>query len=159
MELTYDNITKWLDSYFAAFNQSNGAIQTVANMEKYFTADMEFWSYNKAGMGKSAPRESLLRTMIHPGLHEKLTPRDYVVDMKRLVAVVQFQVQFSDKPSGKVWPATQASAHYHFVPDAATGLKIKKILYFTEYRPPEDTGNLMELWKEYRDKALAEQAK
>jgi hypothetical protein len=156
MELTYDNILKWFENYFKAFNQNNGPLKTVANMEKYFTQDMEFWSYNKAGMGKAAPRESLLRTMVHPGLHEELTPQEYVIDLKRLVVVVQFQVQFSDAPSGRVWKPTQARAHYYLVPDKDTGLKIKKILYFTEYRPPEDTGNLMELWKAYREKALAE---
>jgi hypothetical protein len=156
MELIYDNIMEWFDNYFEAFNKNAGPFKTVPNMEKYFTPDLEFWSYNMPDVKRPSSREDLLMTMVHPGLYEELTPREYVVDLRQLIVVAQFQLQFTDEPSGKVWPAKQASAHYHLVRDGQTGLKIKKILYFTEYRSPEETGNLRELWKNYRDKALQE---
>ena len=159
MELTYENVVKWFDGYFKAFNKNAGPLQTVPNMEKYFTPDLQFWPYNMAGPKQPASREALLMTMVHPGLHEELTPREYIVDLKRMVVVVQFQLQFNDEPSGKVWPPWQASAHYHLVADKKDFLKIKKIVYFTEAHSADDSAGLMDLWKQYREKALAAQKK
>lgn len=157
MKMTYDNIVKWFDNYFAYFNKNAGALESVPNMTRYFTPDLEFWAYNQVGP-KPSSREQLLMTMVHPGLHEHLTPRGYVIDLKQLIVVVQFQVQFSDKPSGRVWPAKQASTHYHLVLDENQELKIEKILYFMELRPPEES-SYRELWMKYRDEALAKQKK
>ena len=156
MEITYNKIVKWFDAYFEAFNKNAGPLQTVPNMEKYFAPELEFWAYNQPGERRSSSREALLMTMVHPGLHEHLTPREYVVDLKQLIVVVQFQVQFSDEPSGKVWPPKQTSTHYHLVLDENKELKIKKIIYFMEHRPPEES-SYRELWTRYREQALAKQ--
>ena len=160
MEWTYENITKWFDDYYDDFNRSAGPLKTVPNMEKYFTADLEFWPYNMAGTTEPGSREQLLMTMIHPGLHEELTPKEYIIDLKRMVNVVLFQLQFNDEPSWKVWPAKLASCHYHLVTDKDDNLKIKKIVYFTE-RASEDEAEsqqeMMQLWYKYRDQALKEQ--
>ena len=154
MEITYDNIVKWFDAYFEAFNTNAGPLKTVPQMDKYFTPDLEFWGYNSPGKRPST-KEELLMTMVHPGLHEHLTPREYLVDLKKMIVVVQFQVQFSDQPSGKVWPAKQTSTHYHLVLDENKELKIKTILYFMEHRPAEESDYKV-LWAKYRDQALAE---
>jgi hypothetical protein len=155
MQITYDNIVKWFDAYFDAFNKNAGPLKTSQTMKKYFTPDLEFWGYNQPG-GRPSSREALLLTMVHPGLHEHLTPREYVVDLKQMIVVVQFQVQFSDEPSGKVWPPKQTSTHYYLVLDENKELMIKKILYFMEHRPPEEA-SYKELWAKYREQALAEQ--
>lgn len=154
MEITYDSITGWFDEYFRAFNRNSGPLETVPNMQRYFTADLEFWAYNMAGAERPSSREELLMTMVHPGLHEELTPREYIVDLNRLVIVVQFQLQFNDDSSGKVWPAKQASAHYHLTLDENKDPKIKKIVYFTEAGLPEDAVPMMAIWRKYREKAL-----
>lgn len=159
MEISYENIVKWFDAYFRDFNKSAGPLKTVPNMEKHFAPDLEFWPYNMSGTTKPLSREGLLRTMVHPGLHEELTPREYVIDLNRLVVVVHFQLQFTDQPSGRVWPAKQASAHYHLVLDKNKELKIKKIVYFTERAAPEEAKGqeeMMALWAKYRDKELKE---
>jgi len=158
MEMTYDNITQWFDGYFKAFNKNAGPLKTVPNMQKYFAPDLEFWAYNMANAERPSTREQLLMTMVHPGLHEELTPREYIVDLKRLVVVVQFQLQFNDEPSGKIWPAKQASAHYHIALDEKKEIKIKKIVYFTEAGIPGESGPMMDLWRKYRDNALVELA-
>jgi len=153
MEITYDNIVKWFDAYFEAFNRNAGPLKTSRLMEQYFTPDLEFWGYNAPG-DRPSSREQLLLTMVHPGLHEHLTPREYVVDLRQLIVVVQFQVQFSAHPSGKVWPPKQTSTHYHLVQDAGGDLKIRKILYFMEHRPVEES-DYKALWARYREQALA----
>ena len=161
MELTRENAVKWFDNYFDSFNQNAGPLETVPNMKKFFTDDFTFWPYNMPAGSVPMPssRDQLLMTMVHPGLHEHLTPRDYIVDPQLMVVVVQFQLQFIDEVSGNKWPAKQASAHYHLVPDAETGFKIKMIKYFTESSAPETTSPTMrELWKKYKDKALEDMA-
>jgi hypothetical protein len=158
VEFTYENVLKWLDGYFKAFNKNAGPLETVPNMKKYFSPDLEFWTYNMANGERPMSREALLMTMVHPGLHEELAPREYIVDVKRMVVVVQFQLQFNDEPSGKIWPAKQASAHYHFTLDENKDLKIKKIQYWTEAGLPDEGPPMMELWRNYREKALGDMA-
>jgi hypothetical protein len=160
MEWTYEKIAKWFDAYYDAFDSNAGPLETVPNMEKYFTADLEFWPYNMPGTTAPSSREQLLMTMIHPGLHEELTPKEYVIDLKRMVVVVLFQLRFNDEPSGRVWPAKLASCHYHLTTDKNDNLKIKKIVYFTE-RASEDEAEaqkeMMQIWHKYREQALKEQ--
>lgn len=159
MELTYDNIVKWFDEYYEAFNKNAGPLKTVPNMEKYFAPDLQFWPYNMPNTTQPSSREDLLMSMVHPGLHEELTPQEYVIDLKRMVVAVRFQLQFNDEPSGRVWPAKQASCHYHLMQDGNKELKITKIVYFTERASPEEAesqAEMMELWRKYREKALAE---
>lgn len=160
MEITYDNIVKWFDEYYRAFNENSGPLDTVPNMEKYFAPECEFWPYNMPNTQEPSSREDLLRTMIHPGLHEELTPREYVIDLNRMVVVVLFQLQFNDEPSGRIWPPKLASCHYHLKQDENAYLKITKIVYFTERAAPEEAegqAEMMELWHKYREQALAGQ--
>jgi hypothetical protein len=126
----------------------------VVKMKKYFAPDLQFVPYNQAN-GKPLTREGLLMTMVHPGLHERLTPRDYVIDLKQKIVVAQFEVQFSDQPSGKVWPPKQASAHYFLDVGEDDQIKINKIVYFMEQRPPEES-SFRPLWAEYRDREIKE---
>jgi hypothetical protein len=156
MGITYNGIVKWFNAYFEAFNTNVGPLATVVKMKKYFTDDLEFWGYNQVGERPSS-REALLMSMVHPGLHEHLTPLEYTVDLQQKIVVVQFQVQFSDAPSGKIWPQKLTSTHYHLVLDKDNEPKIKKIIYFMEQRPPEERG-YRELWTKYRQKELAENA-
>jgi len=160
MEFTYDNISKWLDNYFQTFNENAGPIDTVRNMRKFFSAQLEFWPYNMAAGSVPRPsdRDTLLVTMIHPGLHEHLTPREYIIDLKRKVVVVQFQIKFTDQVSGTTWPEKQASAHYTFG-EENNEFKIIKIQYWTEAAVPGENTPMRELWKKYKDKALDELVK
>ena len=130
MKTTYENIVKWFDAYYQDFNRSAGPLKTVPNMEKYFSPDLEFWPYNMSGTTAPNSREELLRIMVHPGLHEELTPREYAIDLERMVVVVLFQLQFTDEHSGRVWPSKLASCHYHLTQDDNKNLKIKKIVNY-----------------------------
>jgi len=159
MELTYDNVSKWFDGYFKACNKNMGPLETVPNIKKYFAPELEFWMYTAPPFVKvPLSREGLLMLMVHPGLHEELTPQYYVIDLKRMVVVVQFQIQFTDEPSGKVWPPIQASCHYHIKLDENKDLKIKKIQYWTEAVSPSDLAPLGDLWIKGKDKALTDLA-
>ena len=118
MEVNYENISGWFDAYFEDVNKNQGPLEVVVNLKKYFTSDFEFMMYTAPSFFKPPlSREELLMLFVHPGLHEKLTPQHYVVDVKQMIVVVQFQLQFTDEPSGKAFPTKQASAHYHLILD------------------------------------------
>ena len=85
---------------------------------------------------------------------------EYVIDLKRMVVVVRFQLQFTDEPSGRIWPPKLASCHYHIKQDENGDLKITKIVYFTERASPDEAeaqAEMMALWHKYREQALAAQ--
>lgn len=153
MDFTCDNVTKWLKDYFADFNRSNGDPKTVPNMEKYFTPDLQFISYI-LGVKRPDTREGLLETMVHPGLHEELTPEDIIIDEHRKSVAVILKVQFTEEPTGTVFPAKHNCAHYDLVQDERGELKIKQITYFCEPRPPEEP-DMKVLMKKYREQAAA----
>jgi hypothetical protein len=157
MTITYSGIKKWFDAYFATFNRDAGPLATVVNMKKFFTDDLEFWGYHLAEE-RPSNRETLLTSMVHPGLHEHLTPLEYAIDLKKMIVVVNFRVQFSDQNSGKVWPPKLTSTHYHLTLNERNELQIKKIIYFMEHRPPEES-DYRPLWTSYREKEFAEHGK
>ena len=156
MELTYESILKWFDGYFEDVRKSQGALETVPNLKKYFAPDLELMMYTSPSAPPVRPmkRDALLLSFVHPGLQEDIVPRSYAVDLRQLIVAVQFEIRFSDKPSGKEWAPLQASAHYHLVAEDNMELKIRRIHYWTEALP----GDLFEFWGRHRDEALAAHA-
>jgi hypothetical protein len=159
MEPTYDSVAKWLDGYFRDVGENQGPIETVRNLRAYFTPDFEFWMYTGRSPSQPLSRDELLVLFVHPGFHEKLSPNYYVIDVKRLIAVVQFEVQFVDQSSGTTWPPVQASAHYHLALDENKDLKIKKIEYWTQNFSPDIYGSMFQTWEASRQKGLVGLAK
>jgi hypothetical protein len=153
MEFTYENILKWFDGYFEDVRKSQGALETVPNLKKYFASDLELMMYTAPSPPPVKPmsRDALLLSFVHPGLQEDIIPRCYIVDVKQMIVAVQFEIRFSDRPSGKEWAPLQASAHYHLVLDENKNPKIRRIHYWTEALP----GDLFEFWAKHRDEALA----
>jgi hypothetical protein len=159
MEITYENVANWLDVYFDEVNRNQGPLEVAVKSKKYFSEDFEFRMYTAPGF-VNAPlsRERFLILFVHPGLHERLTPQYYVIDLKQMIVVVQFEIQFTDEISGTTWPPRQASAHYDLVLDTNNDLKIRKIRYWTESSAPEETAPMTRLWTEYRENALMDMA-
>jgi hypothetical protein len=156
MELTYENISKWFDAYFEDVRKSQGDLETVPNLKKYFTSDMELMMYTSPSPPPRKPmsRDALLISFIHPGLHEDITPGCYAIDVKRMIVAVQFEIRFADKPSGTKWAPLQASAHYHLVIGENGDLNIRRIYYWTEALP----GDLFQIWAQRRNDALTRHA-
>ncbi len=156
MEPTYENISKWFDVYFDDVRKSQGDLETVPNLKKYFASDLELTMYTAPSPPprKAMSRDALLLSFVHPGLQEDILPRYYAIDVKQMIAVVQFEIRFSDAPSGKKWAPVQASAHYHLAIDENKDLKIRKIHYWTEALPED----LFEFWARHRDEALTRYA-
>jgi hypothetical protein len=153
MEFTHDKVRKWFEDYFAEFNRCNGDPEKVRDMEKYFTEDLQFISYI-LGVKRPDDRTGLLNSMIHPGLLEDLKPEEMIIDEKNKSVAVNIRVQFTEEPTGTVFPAKHNCALYNTVTDKNGELKINKITYFTEHRPPDEP-DMKSLMKKYREQALS----
>jgi hypothetical protein len=151
MEFTYDNMVKWMDNYFADYNRYGGDPKTLPKMLKYYTPDIQLFSYTLHA--EALNLERILQAMTHPGLHEEFTPNYFVVDVPKKVVVVQMQNQFWEEDSGKRYPPKQLSVHYYMVHDQNQDIKFNKILFFVEKGPSDESAETMELMKKYREKA------
>jgi hypothetical protein len=156
MECTYDNVTKWFDAYFEDVRKYQGNLETVPNLRKYFTQDFELMMYTvpSSGPRHAMSRDALLMSFVHPGLQEDIVPHSYAVDLKQMIVAVQFEIRFSDKPSGSTWAPIQASAHYHLTMNESKELIIRRIYYWTEALPAQ----IFEFWAKHREEALAKHA-
>jgi hypothetical protein len=156
MKHTREQIAGWLDKYFEAANDKQGPVESVVELRRYFSDDFQFWMYTPPPfLTPPLSRDELLMTFVHPGIHEKLTPKYYVIDLESMVAVVQFELCFTHKESGRSWRSLQASAHYHLRVDADGEIQIGKIQYWTEsHRAGDDFDSLFELWNRDTEEAL-----
>ena len=148
MELTYENVSTWFDKYYETVSKV-GTLETVSTIGKFFTEDFEFIYYTLPpdadfSMSKSN-REELLYMFIHPGLFEVIKPEYYVIDLKKMINAVKFYDQIVSESAG-VLGSFHASCHYHFTPAEDTGLKIRKIEYWTETQTPESVKIQTEAW-------------
>jgi hypothetical protein len=152
MELTYENMVKHMDNYFADYNRYGGDPKTLPNMLKYYTPDIKLYSYNpKSEEPLDLPH--ILQAMTHPGLHEEFTPNYYVVDAKNKIVVIYMQIQFTEQAIQKTHPAKQASIHYHLLLDDKGNIKFNKILFFTEASPASEGAKMMEMMRKYYEKS------
>lgn len=158
MKITRDQISRWLDGYFEAANRLQGPVDSVAQLSPYFAPDMQFCMYTPPPfITPPLSREELLMTFVHPGIYERLSPKYYVIDVESMLAVVQFELQFSHAESGQTWPPLLASAHYHLREDANGDLVIGKIQYWTQsHGPGDDFTSLFTLWGSAKEQALVE---
>ncbi len=156
MEFTYEGVQKWFEGYFEDVRKSQGDLESVPNLKKYFTSDLELTMYTAPSPSRkiSMSRDALLMSFVHPGLQEDIVPRCTVIDLKQKVVAVQFEIRFHDKVSGKQWDPIQASAHYHLTHDENGGVRISRIHYWTEFLPED----IFVFWSRYRDEALARHA-
>jgi hypothetical protein len=156
MELSYENIRKWFETYFDDICKYQGHLATVPKLKKFFASDLEVVMYSIPSPQPRKPmnRDALMISFVHPGLQEDIIPRNYSIDVKQLIVAVQFEIRFSDKPAKKIWAPLQASAHYHLAADENNDLKIRKIHYWTEPLPED----LFEIWALRRETALKEYA-
>lgn len=140
MELTYDNIVKWMKDYFEVYGKYGQEPDTYQIMNDYFAPDLRFIPYI-AGLGGPEggfrSRDEFLRTAIaHTSWYEKLTPLDITVDERRKAVVVIFNIDVHDRKTGLIVVKRNAIAHYNLILDDQKTIKIKTIRFFWETMPP-----------------------
>ena len=135
MELTYDNILKFMKEYFPAYNRYAQYPETTCRMLDYFAPDLEFVPY-VAGLEHTTSAGEFLRLMSsHPSSYETITPEDIFIDVKRKVVVVLARTEVVDRKNGEVVVRKRYLPRYHLALDDNGNIKIKKLIFFWEVLP------------------------
>ena len=136
MEITYDNMVKYMKDYFETFNKYGQDPKTIHRLDDFYAPDVEFTPYF-AGIGHSTGRDDFYQILLsHPSGYEKLTPEEIVIDEKRRIAVVLIKAEISDSKTGEVLVTKRYFVLYPLVLDENNTIKIKKIQLFWEVLPP-----------------------
>lgn len=137
MELTYDNIVKWMKDYLRVYSEYGKEPATVHRMNDYYTPDLEFITYIGAPSITTTSRDDFLRHVTpHPSSYERLTPEDITVDERRKVVVVIIKFEAIDRKTGEVLVQERGISQYQLVLDENNAIKIKKVQFFREDLPP-----------------------
>jgi hypothetical protein len=141
MKPTYEEIVKWMQEYFAAYNAYAQNPETVDKMSAYFTPDVRFVPYVSAFGGPEnaiTSRDDFFLMFIgHPINYEKFEVEDIAVDEKKMAAVALLKVALFESATDKVLLRKHYLVRYQLVVDGNNTLKIKTILFFWEATPPE----------------------
>lgn len=141
MELTYDNIVKWMEDYFKAYNAYAQNPETVNRMSEYFTPDVHFIPYVAAFGGPEravTSRDDFFRMFTgHPAVYERFEPENIMVDERQKVVVALLKVELFNTKTGEVLVRKSYLPRYQLVLDENNTIKIKSILFFWEVMPPE----------------------
>ena len=141
MKLKYEDIVKWMEDYFEAYNAYAQNPETVNRMSEYFTPDVRFVPYVSAFGGPERAvtnRDDFFHMFTsHPSVYEKFKVEDIIVDERRMVAVALLKVSLFDSRTDKVLLRKHYLPRYQLVLDDHNTLKISNILFFWEAMPPE----------------------
>ena len=140
MELTYDNIQKWMKEYFETYSTYGQKPETADRMKEYFAPDLRFIPYI-AGIGGPEggfkSRDEFIETAkTHPSWYERLIPEDLTIDDRQKTVVVRFRMEVVDTNKNEVTIRKNAIAHYELILDENNTIKIKTIRFFWEVMPP-----------------------
>lgn len=141
MKPTYEEITKFMNGYFEAYNTYAQNPATVHKMDDYYVPDIVFVPYVAAFGGPTnalTRREDFYRTFTdHPHRYERFEGCEIAVDERKMIATALIHaVLFDAKTDGEILRKDYL-VRYDLGPDETNVLKIKKILYFWETLTPE----------------------
>ncbi len=136
MELTYDNMVKFMDDYFPVYSEYGQDPATVDMMKDYYAPDFIFTGY----IGRPEPitytRDTFLEFDVsHPSSFERLTPIDYTIDERRGIVFAIIKFEFIDRNTGDVLVTEQGITQYYLFVDENDTIKIKKFFFYPQRIP------------------------
>jgi hypothetical protein len=142
MKATYEEMIKFMQEYFQAYNNYAQNKATVEKMTDYFTPDVQFIPYITAFGGPEnavKSRDDFFRMFTgHPSVYERFEEiKDIVVDERRMVATAFFLVALYESKTNKLLLKKHYLVKYNLVQDETDKLRIKTIIFFWEAVPPE----------------------
>ena len=144
MKPTYDEIVKWMNAYFAEYNDSAQNAKTVHRMDTYFAPDFTFipYMYVFGGPGNAIQGREAFYTMLtnHPSDYEKFIVHDVFVDEKRMIAVAFLEATIYETGTDRVKVRKNYLPLYELKLDDRGALKIAVIRFFWEAMAPEVDG-------------------
>lgn len=143
MKPTYEELIKFMEDYFKAYNDYAQNPATVNKMSGYFTPDVHFIPYISAFGGPEngavTSRDDFFHMFTgHPSVYEKFENiEDIVIDERRMVATALLHVALYESKTDKVLLRKHYLPRYQLVLDRDNTIKISRILFFWEATPPE----------------------
>ena len=141
MKPTYEDIVKWMNEYFVAYNAYAQNPETVDRMSDYFTPDVKFVPYVSAFGGPQnavTNRDDFFRMFTgHPTVYEQFEVENIAVDERQMIVVAFLKVALFDSKTNEVLVRKRYLPRYQLVLDDKNRLKISTILFFWEASPPE----------------------
>jgi hypothetical protein len=141
MKPTYDEIVRWMQEYFATYNDYAQSADTCHEMDRYFAPDLIFIPYNYVFGGPEnaiKSREDFYGMLTgHPEDYERFIVHDIFVDEKRMVAVAFLQATIYETATDRVKVQKDYLPLYELMLDESGALKISTIRFFWEASPPE----------------------
>jgi hypothetical protein len=138
MEITNENVSAWFDKYFETVAKTS-EIESIPGFARFFTEDFEYVYYTMPPvevLSDKADREGILKSFMHPGIHEIIKPEFYLMDLKKMIVAVRLYDQIISDTAGVI-AKFNGCAIYYMVPAKDMGIKIRKIEFFTENQSPE----------------------
>ena len=134
MKMTYDEIARWVDEYFAAFNAYGQDPDNIHRMDEYFSKDFVFNPFI-AYVGKVAGRDDWYKVLLsHPSGIERLTPEDLVIDERRQAFVAQIKTDLIDRDTQELLLTKRYLARYPLIEEDGKP-KIERLDFFWEILP------------------------
>ncbi len=141
MKPTRDEIVKWMNDYFATYNDYAQSAETVHHMDEYFASDLTFIPYMSVFGGPDnaiTSRQEFYDMLTgHPEDYERFVVEDVYVDEERMVSVTFLQATIYDTATDEVKVQKHYLPLYELILDAEGKLKIKTIRFFWEASPPD----------------------
>jgi hypothetical protein len=134
MEMTYENILKFMQEYFPVYSDYGQDPATARRMEDYYAPDFVFTGY----VGYPEPlifpnRDSFLAFDVsHPSSYERLTPEDMTIDERRKTVCAIIKFEFIDRKTGEVLVVERGTTQYQLVLDEDGNIKIKSFVFFPQ---------------------------
>lgn len=134
MALTYDEMARWVDEYFEAFNAYGQNPDTIHRMNDYFAKGFVFNPFI-AYVGKVSGRDEWYKVLLsHPSGIERLTPEDLVIDERRQAFVAQIKTDLIDRDTQQLLLTKRYLARYPLIEEDGK-MKIERLDFFWEILP------------------------
>lgn len=134
MEMTYDDILKFMQDYFPVYSECGQDPALVHRMNEYYTPDFVFTGYlGFPELVVYPSRDAFLAMDVsHPSSYERLTPEDMTIDERRQTVFAIIKFEFIDRKTGEVLVVERGATQYQLVLDENGGIKIRSFVFFPQ---------------------------
>ena len=134
MESLYDDIVRFMEAYFPAYNEHAQVSETQHLMDRFYAPELSFDD------GVVSSRAQWYEMCLsHPDVQDKLTLEHLFVDAEQNEAGALLKTQAIDRATGKVLLELKMNVLYNLKIDRNKDIKIARVRVFLESDPGKIT--------------------
>jgi hypothetical protein len=130
MESLYDDIVRFMQEYFPAYNQYCQIPETQHRMDTFYAPELSFDDGVVTSRGQWYER-----CLAHPAVQDKLILEHLFVDARQMEAGALLKTQAIDRKTGKVLVELKMNVLYNLIIGPSKDIKITKVGVFLESDP------------------------